>query len=73
MTCLQENVAVFRARGNAPTAEEVADLVMVPCQRIVGELQRAIETYSTCIKRAEARARTQVGAEIMAMLHVPEG
>ena len=26
MTCLQENVAVFRSRGNAPTAEEVADL-----------------------------------------------
>lgn len=71
-TCLQENIAAFHSRNNAPTAEEVAELVIMPCQRIICELQVAIETYSARIKRAEARTRTQVGAEIMAMLHVPE-
>lgn len=71
-TCLQENIAAFRSRDNAPTTKEVADLVIMPCQRIICELQAAIDTYSACIKHVEERTRTQVGAEIMAVLLVPK-
>lgn len=45
---------------------------MKPCESIVRGLRAVMATHAACVRRAEQHARAQLGAEIVAFLHVSE-
>ena len=72
VTCLRENITVLCSGAEPPTAQEVAELATRPCEVIIRNLRAAMVAYTERTTYAERYARTQVGAEIMALLHVPD-